>query len=174
MAKDGTSRGGVRIGAGKKRDSLDKKIIEGLLPNEKFSPLQSKDMPPLKKYMMIKQRAGVELTVDEIYQDIWQWLKDRNCETLVDELLIEQYAMTTARWRQCETFISRKGLTGEHPTTGGEMTSVYVRMAQDYLKLASQLRYQIYQIVRENSSLECSVSSSGDTMEMLLKTKRQI
>lgn len=175
MAKDGTNRGGSRIGAGRKGESLDKKILEGRTANSKIIPLSEiDDMPPLKAYLTAKQKSGVKLYSDEIYMDIWNWLKTRSCESLVDSSLLEQYAMTTARWRQCEEYISKKGLIGEHPTTGGEMASVYVKMAQDYLRLANQLRYQIYQMVKENSSMEYSVSSDGDKMEMLLRTKRAI
>lgn len=36
MAKDGTTRGGARIGAGKKSKSLDEKILEG-----KFKPAEN-------------------------------------------------------------------------------------------------------------------------------------
>ena len=44
MAKDGTTRGGARIGAGKKSKSLDEKILEG-----KFNPAENvKKTPHLK------------------------------------------------------------------------------------------------------------------------------
>ena len=178
MAKDGTNRGGVRIGAGKKQKALDEKIIEGkadkfLTPLEIKPAEPLKDMPKVKKFMTAKQRNGEKLQTAEIYSEMWNWLVERGCENLIDTHLLEQYAMSVARWRQCEEYISKLGLIGEHPTTGGEMISVYVKMAQDYLKQANQLRYQIYSIVKENSSLECSVTTYGDGMEMLLRAKRQ-
>ena len=174
MAKDGTNRGGTRIGAGRKKDSLDKKILEGRPINSKIINISSEvdEMPPIKKYLKARQKSGIKLYANEVYEDIWNWLRERNCENLVDSSLLEQYAMVTARWRQCEEFISAKGLTGEHPTTGGEMSSVYVKMSQEYLRLANQLRYQLYQAVKENSSMEYSMSSDGDKMEMLLRTSR--
>ena len=178
MAKDGTNRGGVRIGAGKKRKSFEEKILEGKV--DKSSALVecdsielSKAIPPLKKFMTAKQRNGEKLQTKEIYSEMWNWLVERGCESLIDTQLLEQYAMSVARWRQCEEYISRFGLIGEHPTTGGEMISVYVKMSQDYQKQINQLRYQIYSIVKENSSMECSVTTYGDGMEMLLRAKRQ-
>ena len=173
MAKDGTNRGGRRIGAGRKQDALDKKILEGRaeVPNI-LEVSDTAAMPPIPKYITAKQKNGVKLHANEIFVEIWQWLQARNCENLVDSSLVEQYAMVTARWRQCEEFISAKGLTGEHPTTGGEMASVYVKMSQEYLKIASQLRYQIYQSVKENATMECSVTNDGNIMEMLLRTQR--
>ena len=95
----------------------------------------------------------------------------RGCENLIDNQLIEQYSMCVARWRQCEQAISRFGLRGRHPTTGGEMSSVYVKMSQDYLKLIAQLRYQIYSAVKENSSLEGLPYDGNDDMENLLRAK---
>lgn len=174
MAKDGTSRGGVRIGAGKKRDSLSKKTLEGKAEKSQKNalPATSDNPPPIKKYMTAKQAHGEKLPTKEIYAEIWQWLKERNCENLIDNQLIEQYVMSVARWRQCEDYISRFGLIGEHPTTGGEMISVYVKMAQDYQKQINQLRYQIYSVVKENSALDCSLSTDGNRMEMLLHSKK--
>ena len=179
MAQDGTNRGGVpRIGAGRKRKSLNEKILEG--KTEKSTSTignnlaeSSNQIPPLKDFMTAKQKNGEDLQTAEIYTELWNWLVERGCEKLIDNQLLEQYVMSVARWRQCEDYISRLGLIGEHPTTGGEMISVYVKMAQDYQKQINQLRYQIYSIVKENSSMECSMTTHADGMEMLFRAKRQ-
>ncbi len=178
MAKDGTNRGGARIGAGKKSKSLDEKILEGKVEHLVTTPVinlpeNSVDMPALKKFMTAKQRNGEKLQTAKIYEEIWNWLVARGCENLIDNQLLEQYAMSVARWQQCEEYISKLGLIGEHPTTGGEMISVYVKMAQDYQRQINQLRYQIYSIVKENSSMECSMTTHADGMEMLFRAKRQ-
>lgn len=179
MAKDGSNRGGLpRVGAGRKRKPLEEKILEGKIAEVtspvEFKPVDSpKDMPKLKRFMSAKQKNGEILQTKEIYAEIWNWLVDRGCENLIDNQLLEQYVMSVARWRQCENYISQLGLIGEHPTTGGEMISVYVKMSQDYQKQINQLRYQIYSIVKENSSFECSVTTHGDGMEMLLRSKKQ-
>ena len=176
MAKDGTNRGGLpRIGAGRKPKSLKEKILDGQaqLPANDAMGKPMKDMPKLKKFLTAKQQSGEKLQTAEIYSELWNWLVERGCENLIDNQLLEQYAMSVARWQQCEEYISKLGLVGEHPTTGGEMISVYVKMAQDYQRQINQLRYQIYSIVKENSSLECSMTAHGDGMEMLLRAKRQ-
>ena len=179
MAKDGTNRGGVpRIGAGRKRKSLNEKIVEGKAEKststiENKPAESSNQIPPLKDFMTAKQKNGEDLQTAEIYAELWNWLVERGCEKLIDNQLLEQYVMSVARWRQCEDYISRLGLIGEHPTTGGEMISVYVKMAQDYQKQINQLRYQIYSIVKENSSMECSMTTHADGMEMLFRAKRQ-
>lgn len=179
MAKDGTNRGGVpRIGAGRKRKSLNEKILEGKT-EKSTSTIENKpaeysnQITPLKDFMTAKQKNGEDLQTAEIYAELWNWLVERGCEKLIDNQLLEQYVMSVARWRQCEDYISRLGLIGEHPTTGGEMISVYVKMAQDYQKQINQLRYQIYSIVKENSSMECSMTTHADGMEMLFRAKRQ-
>lgn len=178
MAKDGTTRGGMRIGSGRKKKSLEEKLLEGKVSSDKIqkshADVDDFQVPALKNFMTAKQRNGEKLFSEEIYSEIWQWLKKNNCENLVDNQLIEQYVMSVARWRQCEEYISKLGLIGEHPTTGGEMISVYVKMSQDYQKQINQLRYQIYSVVKENSSVDCSIRSDGDKMETLLRSKKRI
>ena len=173
MAKDGTNRGGVRVGAGRKKKSLDEKILAGQSTEEDRVPtfVSKEGMPPLKEFLCETQKNGEKLCAAEIYEEIWLWLKARKCENLIDSHLLEQYAMCVARWRQCEQAISHLGLSGRHPTTGGVMTSVYVKMAQDYLKLVSQLRYQIYTLVKENSTLDGLPYEGEDDMEKFFRDK---
>ena len=171
MAKDGTNRGGARVGAGRKKKSLEEKISDGQATQKVFSStsISTEEMPPPKEYLSSKQKDGEKLCAAEIYSEIWSWLKARGCENLVDNHLIEQYAMCVARWQQCEQAISQLGLSGRHPTTGGVMSSVYVKMSQDYLKLIAQLRYQIYSVVKENSTLDGLPYDGNDDMEKLLR-----
>lgn len=179
MAKDGSNRGGLpKIGAGRKKKSLDEKKLEGkaseIIKSEGFTSQKlSAEMPPLKDFMTAKQKNGEKLQTGEIYSELWNWLAERGCENLIDNQLLEQYAMCVARWRQCEAAISTLGLKGRHPTTGGEMSSVYVKMSQDYLKLIAQLQYQIYSAVKENSSFNNLSQDSNDNMEMLLRMNRE-
>ena len=173
MAKDGTNRGGVRVGAGRKRKSLEEKISDGQSARENIPSdcVSKEEMPPLKEYLSSKQKNGEKFCATEIYAEIWNWLKARGCVGLVDNHLLEQYAMCVARWQQCEQAISQLGLSGRHPTTGGVMSSVYVKMSQDYLKLIAQLRYQIYSVVKENATLEGLTYDGNDDMEKLLREK---
>ena len=81
MAKDGTNRGGVRVGAGRKKKSLDEKILEGQA--EKSNKIiRSEEMPPPKEYLSSLQRNGEKLCADEIYSEMWIWLKARGCEII--------------------------------------------------------------------------------------------
>ena len=177
MAKDGTNRGGVRIGAGKKRKSLEEKILDGDANELQLADSQEKvafstEPPKTKDYLSAIQRNGEKLCADEIYKEIWKWIKSRNCENLIDNHLLEQYAMCVARWQQCENEVSRLGLKSKHPTTGGAMASIYVRMAQDYLKQINQLRYQIYSVVKDNSLPFGYSAVDNDPMEKILQTTK--
>ena len=63
MAKDGTNRGGARIGAGRKRKSLEERLLEGNeKPPETVSILQTSfEFPAPKPYLSIPQRDGAIL-----------------------------------------------------------------------------------------------------------------
>ena len=168
MAKDGTMRGGMRIGAGRKKNPAKKKREKGR-GETSFQDFSQFYNPML--YLGSEEKAASEISVIEIYSKISDWLKKYGCENLVDDFLIEQYAISIERWHQCEHKISQFGLTGKHPTTGGEMASVYVKMSQDYLKIMSQLRAQIYQIIKDGDG-ENSSGGDNDGMEILLRTRR--
>jgi len=174
MAKDGTQRGGARIGAGKKRTPLADKIVEGRLEGVEIltSPTElNADNPPTpKKYLSAKQKDGGKTYAKKIYNETWLWLKAHGCAGLVTQQLIEGYAQVSARHIQCEEFLSKYGLLSRHPTTGEPTTSPFVRMSLDYLKQASQLWYQIFQVVKDN----CAEGYDGanpqdDLMENLLR-----
>lgn len=75
--------------------------------------LQGVDMPKPGEYLSARQKNGVPLGADEIYKETWLWLKQRNCENLVNKRLIEAYAQAFARYIQCEEAISNYGLLGK-------------------------------------------------------------
>ena len=173
VAKDGTNRGGPRVGAGRKARPLADKIAEGrtgmviALPTP--PSLEGVEVPPPKQYLRSTQKNGRGVSAEEIYYETWQWLKARGCEKLINPQLIEQYAMSVSRWVQCEEAISEYGFLAQHPTTGNPIASPYVAMSQQYMKQVNQAWFQIYQVVREN----CAVKYGGktpqdDVMEKLL------
>ena len=87
--------------------------------------------------------------------------------------LINQYAMSVARQIQCEQCISEYGFLAKHPTTGNAIASPYVSMLQQFTKQANQSWYQIYQIVRENCSVEFTGNTpQDDVMERLLRARK--
>ena len=163
MAKDGTRRGGARAGAGRKPKALADKINDGDAAKVMELPepvsLHGNKMPPVKEYLKAKQKEGRDLCAAEVYQETWEWLKERECDQLVNIQLVEQYALSVARWVQCEECISEFGLLAQHPTTGNAIASPYVSMAQNYMKQTNQIWFQIYQVVKEN----CSAEYSGPT-----------
>lgn len=177
MAKDGTRRGGARVGAGRKPKPLADKISEGKGDNVMVLPepalLEGMDVPPVKEYMRAKQRNGKELCAEAVFQETWEWLAQRGCEKLVNTQLIEQYAMSVSRWIQCEESISDYGFLAKHPTTGNAIASPYVSMGQTYMKQVNQAWYQIYQVVKENCSVEYGgTTPQDDVMERLLRARK--
>ena len=177
MAKDGTMRGGPRPGTGPKKKALADKIRDGKASGTPVlqSPdeLAGVDMPPIKEYLRAVQKSGKDLCAEEVYKDTWDWLKARGCEGLVNNQLIEQYAMSVSRWIQCEECISEYGFLAKHPTTGNAIASPYVSMSRDYMKQVNQIWYQIYQVVKENCSVEFQGRSpQDDLMERLLSARK--
>ena len=178
MAKDGTNRGGARVGAGRKPKALVTKLAEGKsavicdLPNT--PDLNGLEMPPVKEYMTASQKSGLEFCAKDVYKDTWNYLKVRRCQEIVNPQLIEQYAMSVARWIQCETAISDYGFLAKHPTTGAAIASPYVSMSREYMKQVNQCWYQIFQLVKENSSSDYKgASPQDDLMERLLNSKKR-
>ena len=180
MAKDGTMRGGPRPNTGPKKKALLEKITEGrvdisngtvVLPEP--VEIEGVDVPPVKEYLKAKQKNGKDMCAEEVYSSTYIWLKKRGCEKLVSSQLLEQYAMSVSRWIQCEEAISEYGFLAKHPTTGNAMQSPYVAMSQNYMKQVNQVWFQIYQVVKDNCTVDFGgASPQDDLMEKLLKTRR--
>lgn len=182
LAKDGTARGGQRPGSGRKSKALVEKLESGNpggrklkvidLPNG--TKLEGVDVPDPKEYLCAVQKNGEVLCADEVFKETWLWLKERGCEKLVSVQLIEQYAMSVARWLQCEKAITEYGFLAKHPTTGAACASPYVAMAHQYLKQTNSIWYQIFQVVKENCSVEFNGTPQDDLMERLLRSRREM
>ena len=174
MAKDGTKRGGARIGAGRKKKSLEEKILEGqaLTPEPLNLEPSAFEIPPPKEYLTAEQKTG-RFYAEQVYNDTFNWLKSCGCAELVAPQLVEDYAQAIARKIQAEEILTRAGLLAKHPTTGEPTTSPFVKISLDYLKAAQQIWYQIYQIVRENSTT-AGAGSATDTMELILRQTRSV
>ena len=69
MAKDGTNRGGARVGAGRKSKALVDKMNVGQpatiisLPDP--PAFTGEDVPPIKEYLTSKQKTGKDLCAAE-------------------------------------------------------------------------------------------------------------
>ena len=171
MAKDGTNRGGMRVGAGKKRKPLEEKILEGKAEsNDSFDGKSAKlKIKPPKKYLNAEQKGGAKLYARQIYKETWEWIQSCGCEEIIPKQLVENYAQVSARHIQAEEFLSQYGLLTKHPTTGEPIISPFVKMSLDYIKQSQQSWYQIYQAVRDNSTGITTGGSQDDTMERLLR-----
>lgn len=180
MARDGTARGGPRTGAGRKSKALTEKIETGNPGGRKLTVMElpettdfeGVDMPNPKDYLSEKQKNGESLGADEVFKETWLWLKERGCEKLVSTQLVEQYAMSVSRWIQCERAISEYGFLSKHPTTGAACASPFVSMSQQYMKQVNAVWYQIFQVVKENCSVEFQGSPQDDLMERLLRSRK--
>lgn len=187
MARDGTMRGGPRVGQGRPRKALSEKIEAGNpghrplqqleypdIPDfEEPEELRGEEMPPVRDFMTEQQRNGERFYAEEIFESMWNWLKMLGCEKLVSTELIEQYSMHKARWIQCEMALTKYGLLGKHPTSGSPIQSPYSAMALNFSKQATQIFYSIDQVVKEH----CSTSYDGptpqdDAMEILLRARK--
>lgn len=184
MAKDGTLRGGIRVGqTGRPKKSLLEKTdvtnpsknkigVLDIPDNLEGADLVGEDMPPVKEYMSAKQRDGKSLEAGEIYINTLQWLKRLNCDKYVNPQLIEQYSMSVARWLQCEEAITKFGFLGKHPTSGAPIQSPYVAMSQSFMKQANVSWLQIFQIVKENCTVDYKgINPQDDLMERLLQAR---
>lgn len=178
MAKDGTARGGARMGSGPKSKALVEKIYAGktaqVIDLPDGAELEGVDMPPIKEYMKDQQKNGNDLCAEEVFTETWNWLKKVGCTDYVNIQLINQYAMSVARQIQCERCLSEYGFLAKHPTTGNAIASPYVSMLMQFNKQVNQAWFQIYQIVKEN----CSVDYQGaipqdDLMEKLLRAREK-
>lgn len=173
MAKDGTARGGQRVGSGRKPRPLAERIIEGkelqAEPIGEAEELDAADMPPPKEWMLRDQKNGKPLGAKEIYEEDYRWLRKMGCDRTISPALVQQHAMCVARWIQCENAISEFGFIAKHPTTGAPIASPYVSMSRDFLKQVNQTWYQIAQFVRENSqSVISGPTPQDELMEKLL------
>ena len=182
MAKDGTNRGGARIGAGAKKKPLADKIAEGNLGKRtltvidfenKAADLEGQPMPKPSKMLSATQKDGKPLVAEEVYKATWEWLAERKCASLVSPQLLERYAMSVARWIQCEEAITEFGFLAKHPTTGNAIQSPYVAMSQNFMSQTNRLWMEIYQIVKENCASEYTgVTPQDDVMERLLRARK--
>ena len=175
MAKDGTTRGGARIGAGRKSKSLDEKRLEGVenLPQTiKENQKKSKKIKNPKPYLTETQKDGTKTFARQIYRETYDWLQKYNCADSISAQLVETFSEVMARHIQAEMQISQAGFIIRQPTTGEPILSPLVKVSLDYLKAAQQIWYQISHAVKENGTFNAA-DGAADTMENLLTFKRR-
>ncbi len=175
MAKDLSTRGGARPGAGRKKKALADKVLEGKTASVVSFPdlpeppeFDMTGIPAAKDYLSKEQKMG-ELHGKEIYDEVYKWLAERDCAKYVSPQLVEQYSMAMGRYIQLENIISQLGFLARHPTTGAGIGSMFIPMAHGYFKLANSLFQQIWRIVCENSTEVVTGNPQDALMEKLLE-----
>ena len=172
--------GGARTGAGRKNKPLAEKVLNGnpgcrklkIVEFPGISELKGADVPSAREFLSEAQKDDRQILALEIYAETWKWLDERGCVALIPVQMIEQYAMSFARWIQCEQHVSEYGFLSKHPTTKAPIPSPFVTMSQTYSKQASTIWYQIFQIVRENCATEFKGNPHDDMMEKLLSGRQ--
>ena len=142
------------------------------------------DNPGKRPLMVLSEDINQEDTTDytppkflnekgkEIFEQTVEWLKGTGCLGFINPQHISEYAHCKSRWLECEQW-NDKNLLAKHPTTGNAIASPYVSMLQQFTKQANQSWYQIYQIVRENASVEYKgATPQDDVMERLLRARK--
>ena len=172
MAKDGTNRGGRRANAGRKKKALAERVLDGTASKSSvLKPVEISSIPPeISDFAKENQFDGTKLCAEEIFTETYEWLAERNCEKFVSRQLLEQYAMSAARWIHTEKLLNVNGYISKHPTTGAPIASPWVSMSQSYLKQTNYLLQQIYNIYKDNCS-EIFSGGENDMMEILLRKK---
>ncbi len=138
--------------------------------NADIPDLEGADVPLVDDFLRAQQQCQKDLKAEQIYSQTMKWLAEIKCAGIVSKQLVEQYAMSVARWIQTEELISEYGFLAKHPTTGQAIASPYVLMSQNYMKQVNQIWYQIYQIVKENCAAGIA-EVSDDPMELLLRQR---
>ena len=180
MSKRGPQPGN----GGRQKKALADKIADGNPGKRTLTVIDFKDsapdlegqpMPKPSEFLSATQKDGSTLCAAEIFENTWKWLSDRGCATIVSPQLIERYAMSSARWIQCESLTSELGFLAKHPTTGAAIQSPYVAIGDKYMTQANKLWSEIFQIVRENCTTEYGgASPQDDVMERLLRARKGI
>jgi hypothetical protein len=87
--------------------------------------LKGIEMPVPREFLSARQKDGRTLEAAEIFAVTWAWLDQRGCAKIVSPQVLERYAMSAARWIQCETAITEYGFLAKHPTTGSAIVYLW-------------------------------------------------
>lgn len=184
MAKDGSNRGGKRINqTGRPRKSPLEKLENGNSSGRKLTvisndinlepvDIEGVDMPKPEAWLSEMQRDGTPFGAAEIFNNVYIWLRKVKCENLVRPELVNNYAVNQALWESCCKAIIKFGVIAKHPTTGAPIQSPYVAVSSTFMKHASYAWTEIYQIVRDNSTVDYrGPNPRDDMMEKILNSK---
>ena len=126
--------------------------------------------PAPREYMSDSQhQRNGEFYASQIFQETLDWLDKTGCRDLVEREVIDLYAVSAARWIQCERAISQYSLLAPHPTTKVPMATPYASLSNQYSKSMMNCWFTIYQIVKENCVGDYRTNTPQDSvMDLLL------
>lgn len=150
MAK-GDGRGGARPGAGRKKKILTAGGSPAFLAQRQSGGAASAAAVTVPVYFKDAQAVGVRLEAARVQKELYNYLAGLNVAQAVPPELINHFALTAARWIQCERMISAKGFLAAHPTTGADCVSPYVSIAQGYQRQLNTIWLQLAAIIKEQA-----------------------
>lgn len=96
-----------------------------------------------------KQRDGSTLKTEDIYKKVLNIIKENGCEGKIPLELVEEYAVCTARWAQCEEQSNKLGLLTKNPISQKPLLSPYVDASMIYLNQSIKLRQEINNLIQK-------------------------
>ena len=175
-------RRGPRQGqGGRPRKALTEKLLDGNPGKRKLTVFNfpnitgqsNTDQLQPRELLSARQKSGRNLEAAEILTNTWLWLGERGVDKIIFPQLLERYAMSAARWIQCEEAVTEFGFLAKQTAAGSVIQSPYVAMSQSYMIQTNRLWYEIFQIVKENCGSDYSgITPQDDVMERLLTARR--
>lgn len=95
-----------------------------------------------------QQKDGTTLKTQEIYDEIMKVITKSECQERIPKELIEEYAICTARWIQCEEYSNRLGLIAKSTISQKPLISPYVNAGIIYLNQSIKLRNEINTLIQ--------------------------
>ena len=148
MAKDGTRRGGARVGAGRPRKQKPENP-ETVLQIVTVADAERNSFPAFNRDLCDAKGAYSLATAEDVYYSVYKFARDNGAEGRVPKELVELFAVTYSRWVQVEKEISKDGFTAEHPTTGAPCKSPLVDVSNTYSKQAHNYWYSIWSAIKD-------------------------
>lgn len=147
MAKDGTRRGGARVGAGRPRKQKPE-APETVLQETAVTDAERDNFPTFNRDLYDSKGAYSLTAAEDVYYSVFKFARNNGADERVPKELVELFAVTYSRWVQAERDISREGFTAEHPTTGAPCKSPLVDVSNTYSKQAHNYWYSIWAAVK--------------------------
>jgi hypothetical protein len=163
MAKDGTLRGGRRVGSGHPRSPLTEKLLTGNhghpITHLKVLPADEEQKP--SGFIMLDGKEGGSNvpSAASIFTLMQDFLSRVGCSDIVPLPLVEDFAFLRRSYLECE-YMNR-----DHGRIANGKRSPYVTMALDYQRASLQVFNHIWSIIEKNSAEQ--YEKKNDFLNML-------